>query len=701
MVSFALLCWGLLAAARPDQTSFKVAQSDVAAYQEAATKAGNDANTHVRLALWCEAHGLTAERIKHLSLAILANPGSAAARGLLGLVLYQGKWQRPDDLSRQVHDDPVRQAILREYLNRRVRTPDKPDDQWRLALWCAQNGLKEQATAHLRRAVTLDPKREAAWKRLGFKKQGSRWVKPEVAAAEKAEHEAQLHADKSWKQILERLSESLAAHDKTRRAMAEQALRQITDPRAVPMVWTHFVKNDQAHQGFAVRIFGQIKASGSSRALALLAVFSPWAHIRQSAAQHLRNRDPRDFAALLVELLRDLIKYKVKPVIGPGSQGELLVEGKDANVKRLYTPLPPPTLLPGFQLGTDANGMLVGSQVFNSYQSTDFSGPRLLRTASPTQFAGFLQQLALSPRALPATRRGGRLSMSLTTEVQDSITIPIGQMMADAQNSALVAQQQLSRDVQSIEANNQQVAATNERVRNILREFSGHDFGGDRRAWAKWAVDLEGYAAPATSYQQEPPPTVIEQVPIDYEPQAGPPVFAETVAAQVTSRSGPSCFGAGTAVRTLDGLRSIEDIREGDPILTQNTTTGALSYQPVMVVYHNPPNLTFRIQLDQETIVATGIHRFWKAGEGWVMARELKPGDRLRSISGIVQVKAVELDKVQLVYNLQIADGDSFFVGKEGVLAHENSIVSPSEKPFDSVPVLGELPPNQIPEPSR
>ena len=70
--------------------------------------------------------------------------------------------------------------------------------------------------------------------------------------------------------------------------------------------------------------------------------------------------------------------------------------------------------------------------------------------------------------------------------------------MADAQNSALAAQQQLSRDVQSIEASNAQAAVTNDRVRNILKEFSGQDFGPNQQAWARWAVDLKGYAVQAS-----------------------------------------------------------------------------------------------------------------------------------------------------------------------------------------------------------
>ena len=45
-------------------------------YQEAKAKAGRSPEEQVRLALWCEAHGLTAQRLHHLTLAILANPSN-------------------------------------------------------------------------------------------------------------------------------------------------------------------------------------------------------------------------------------------------------------------------------------------------------------------------------------------------------------------------------------------------------------------------------------------------------------------------------------------------------------------------------------------------------------------------------------------------------------------------------------------------
>ena len=159
-----------------------------------------------------------------------------------------------------------REGVLKEYLQRRARTSDRPDDQWKLALWCDEHGMKEQAKVHLYQVLKRDPRREAAWQRLGFKKIGGRWVKPEWLAIEKAELEAQSRASKFWKPRLEHWRKQLGSRDKTRRAEADQALGQITDPRAVPTIWNIFARGDEANQQTAVGLLGQIDAPCSSRA---------------------------------------------------------------------------------------------------------------------------------------------------------------------------------------------------------------------------------------------------------------------------------------------------------------------------------------------------------------------------------------------------------------------------------------------------
>ena len=100
---------GSLGADEPNKTPAQ-SSTDLAAYQVARSEAGRDSEAHVRLALWCEAHGLTAERLKHLSLAVLYDPTNALARGLMGLVAYHGKWERPDQVSQASPERPGTQC---------------------------------------------------------------------------------------------------------------------------------------------------------------------------------------------------------------------------------------------------------------------------------------------------------------------------------------------------------------------------------------------------------------------------------------------------------------------------------------------------------------------------------------------------------------------------------------------------------------
>jgi hypothetical protein len=51
----------------------------------------------------------------------------------------------------------------------------------------------------------------------------------------------------------------------------------------------------------------------------------------------------------------------------------------------------------------------------------------------------------------------------------------------------------------------------------------------------------------------------------------------------------------------------------------------------------------------------------------------------------------VTAEKVQPVFNLEVAEGHDFFVGKSGVLAHDNSVIKPVSEPFDARPELAEI----------
>ena len=127
------------------------------AYLDAKSQLGRSPDDHVRLALWCEAHRMETERLKHLTIAVLKDPAHATARGLLGLVAFGGGWHSPEAIGSKLEADQSHKALRAEYNALRARMGNSADAHWKLALWSEQQGLKPQANAHLVAVTQLDP----------------------------------------------------------------------------------------------------------------------------------------------------------------------------------------------------------------------------------------------------------------------------------------------------------------------------------------------------------------------------------------------------------------------------------------------------------------------------------------------------------------------------------------------------------------
>ena len=74
---------------------------------------------------------------------------------------YQGKWKRPDDISKAVGDDPQQKELVRQYLERRAKTPDRVDAQLKLARlvraeWAATAGHRPFPPGPQARSFTRD-----------------------------------------------------------------------------------------------------------------------------------------------------------------------------------------------------------------------------------------------------------------------------------------------------------------------------------------------------------------------------------------------------------------------------------------------------------------------------------------------------------------------------------------------------------------
>ncbi len=591
MVASILFACALIANDPANQPTPTVADRE--AYEAARVKAGRLPEANIKLALWCEAHGLEVERLKHLSLAALADPTNVTARALMGIVSEGGRWGRPEAVAARIKANAELTALRAQYETLRNQTEPKADDHWKLARWCEQNGLLAEARAHDTAVTRLDPSREAAWKKLGCIKFEGRWLTPAQIETVKADREAQAQADRKWRPIVEKWKVWLGKPQ--RQAELESAMLEVTDPRAVPSIWKVFVTTSTRDQSIAVRLFAQIDSTEASRRLAVIAVYGATEEVRRSAIETLRMRDVRGVLDPVIRLLRDPIKFVAKPNQGLESPGVIHIEGQEANYERVYP----------------------AQMIFN------LKSPNV-------------------QRRLP--------------QILDEATE--------------LANERFFDDVRSLQLTNLSIEATNKNALTALRGITGKDFGLNREGWLGWWTDRQGYAfKPTQLAQTQPKATFTEYL----DPYRAP---------------SHSCFAAGTPVQTLDGARPIEELKIGDRVLTQDTTTGSLTYQPILSVFHNPPADTLRVRVAGETIVTTAIHRFWKAGQGWAMARELKSGDTVRILGGTARIESVEPDKRQAVFNLEVAQGTSFFVGTKGTLVHDNSLVLNVEKPFDATPDL-------------
>jgi hypothetical protein len=624
---------------------------DRAAYEAAARRAGESPAEHLRLALWCEVLGLAPERDRHLALAITYEPRNLLAHGLAGQVNYKGRWLPASAAEREARAHLDDDVARREYLNRRASTPHTADAQLKLASWCAESGLKQQAIAHYIELSRIDPSRESVWKHLGFKKQGRRWVNSDVAAAQKIEAERQRHADQRWKARIERMRDGLEGTDSARRARARDDLAAVTDPGSVPTIVRVFGNGSEARQTTAVRLLAQIRGPAASQSLAALALDSQSAAVRQGAAEVIALRDPRDVIAPVIARVRKPYRYEVKPALGPGSPSDLIVDGQRFDIQRLH-PMPNLDIIP------------FGVVQFDGLPTVTGAGN------NPVQSGTVLAELSARLSAYQAQQR----------------QMAIANTAAQIHERDLAVERTVQNQIRLIEDLNARINDSNERVLPLLEVVTGQTFGANPEPWRNWWIDqLDLTLVPDSSGGK---PTTAETVKLPKPNEAEPKAKRQRLPLH-------ACFVAGTLVHAIDGPRPVESIQVGDLVFSQNTTSGEISLQPVLAVHRIKPTPTVKVftDRDHEAFAVTGIHRFWMIGNGWTMAADLKAGDKLRAIAGVVTVQAIESDATEPVFNFDVAQNRSFFTGKAGLLVHDFSFVPAVLAPFDRLVEMAASPP--------
>lgn len=133
------------------------------------------------------------------------------------------------------------------------------------------------------------------------------------------------------------------------------------------------------------------------------------------------------------------------------------------------------------------------------------------------------------------------------------------------------------------------------------------------------------------------------------------------------------CFTGDTLILTKEGLKKIDSIKIGDYVLARDDIGETLEYRKVLHVMKKIADEFVHLKIDDEIIKVTPNHLF-KSETGWKSADELQIGEGILNSNGEIKyVKGKEEINYKYtlpIYNLEIEEYHTYFVGQSGILAH-------------------------------
>ena len=239
-----------------------------------------------------------------------------------------------------------------------------------------------------------------------------------------------------------------------------------------------------------------------------------------------------------------------------------------------------------------------------------------------------------------------------------------GRTLGAIQTTAAGREQELARQ-------NADTEQLNDRICSVLTVTQDVDLAPYPENWWQWwnehnEVFISGEKTVHQQYQ-------LQQVTVQ-DRYVMIPTASSSSGGSGSSMTSTDCLAAGTKVWTLNGPSSIETIKVGDLVLSQNVETGELLYKPVLKTTVRPAGRLVKATVANETIEASGGHLFWASGDGWAKARKLKSGTMLHALDGASSVSQVEEGRFDQTYNLVVADFNTYFVGEHKLLSHDNTI---------------------------
>jgi hypothetical protein len=518
-------------------------------------------------------------------------------------------------LPSEIQELAAKDGQLAAYRAARAKFPDTEKGQAQLARWCARRKLDDQARAHWTKVLSFNPEQAEARRQLGFQKVNGTWLGQQEIADARAKVSDFQSSLTRWGRKLEDALKRLGGPNRQASDVARQELKRIKVPDAVPAIEVVFCANGGEYAPLGVELLKEMKAAQAAAALTWLAAFSPWKPVQAAATAALKDQSPHDYVPLLLGAMRTLIQSSFSLYSTP--DGGFLLR------RALY-----------------ADGPEQRQLAYYDYNAT----PQLQPS---TQSVG-IRKLQQNPALM---RDYNRLTAEDQKRQQQDM------IAAQAKIMAQIRVQQATFATQN--ANTQKM---NSQLCSILTAATGDSQPTTPDDWYSWWDDYN-----EISQQGDKPFLITYQARWE-------PVVTVAQAPSLTC----SCLVAGTPVWTELGPAPVEQIKVGDRVLACDCDSGQLMLKPVLKTIINPGKEIFRLHTKNETLEVTGGHVFWVAGKGWIKARQLQPEMRFHTLKGTVDLSKIEQHGKQDTYNLVVADYHSYFVGKEKILTHDNTIRKPT-----------------------
>lgn len=149
-----------------------------------------------------------------------------------------------------------------------------------------------------------------------------------------------------------------------------------------------------------------------------------------------------------------------------------------------------------------------------------------------------------------------------------------------------------------------------------------------------------------------------------------------------------TCFVAGTTILTAAGLTAIEHIKAGDKVISTNPETFETAEKSVLKTYVRQTDKLIHLVIGGEEIITTETHPFYVKDRGFVEAGELQAGEHLLNVNGkellIEEFWSERLDEPETVYNFQVEDFHTYFVGENKIWVHNADYPTSVKQLYDN-----------------